>query len=324
MAGPRSNQGMQLEVGQFSHPGRKRSNNEDWLGTFHPEDPERLAKKGSLFLVADGMGGHQSGEMASRRAVDHVIRTYVDDPDPDVTSGLQRAIESANAALHATAADTGQGRRWGTTLVAAVVRQDRLWIANVGDSRAYLLRGGKLRQLSRDHSWASAMDDAALGGEWIGRHVITRALGTKPDVEVDVFSPVRLQAGDRILLCTDGLTTPLSDEQILDIAARYPPQDTAEALVRTANDQGGPDNVSVILIQAGDRRAASDRQAAKNLLDRLTQSEAWHSAVVGLEQTFSGGDRGFRSPVFVGVVVLIVLALIALGFVLGLVFFSPP
>ena len=86
MAEPSPNREMKLEIGQFSHPGRKRSNNEDWLGAFHPEDPERLAKKGSLFLVADGMGGHRSGEMASRTAVDHVIRAYVDDPNTDVTT----------------------------------------------------------------------------------------------------------------------------------------------------------------------------------------------------------------------------------------------
>lgn len=323
MTGQRSNQAMQLEVGQFSHPGRKRKNNEDWLGTFHPEDPERLAKKGSLFLVADGMGGHRSGEMASRSAVDHVIRSYVDDPKTDVMASLPQAIESANATLYAGAKERGKGKGWGTTLVAAVVRGDGLWIANVGDSRAYLLRRGKLRQLSRDHSWASAMEDAELGGEWIGRHIITRALGTKPEVKVDVFPPVQLQAGDRVLLCTDGLTTPLSDEQILDIASQYSAQNAAEALVSAANDQGGPDNVSVIVIQVAGTTTGQDRQASKELFADSTQSGAWQRAALGFLEALTGGERGFRSPIFIGVVLLIILALIALGFALGLVFFSP-
>ncbi len=317
MAGLRPVRSVQLDVGQFSHPGRKRSNNEDWLGTFQPEDPERLASKGSLFLVADGMGGHQSGEMASRRAVDHVIRTYLDDPNEDVITSLERAIESANSVLYAEGGDTERGRRWGTTLVAAVVRHDRLWIANVGDSRAYLLRSGKLHQLSRDHTLASSIEDGALAGEWIGRHIITRALGRKPDVEVDLFPPVKLRVGDRVLLCSDGLTTPLSDEEIQDIATHYPSQKAVEALVQATNDRGGPDNVSVILIHATGQSTAGGWQSPKDLWATLTQPQTW-------QQILSGGDQELRSQVFIAIVLLIILALIGLGFVLGLVLFSPP
>jgi serine/threonine protein phosphatase PrpC len=328
MAGQRPVREMRLEVGQFSHPGRRRSNNEDWLGAFQPEDPERLSKKGSLFLVADGMGGHQGGEMASRRAVDHVIRAYVDDPATDVTTSLRRAIELANAALYAGAADKGGQQGWGTTLVAAVVRDGRLWIANVGDSRAYLLSNGKLSQLSRDHSLVSSMEDAALAGEWIGRHIITRALGRKPEIEVDLFPPMRLLVGDRVLLCSDGLTTPLSDVQIGDIAARYPSQKAAEMLVAAANDRGGPDNVSVILIRVASQSAAMSWLAPVSLLATLTQPETWQRMAADmaavLRQALPGGDRGVRSPVFIAIALLIVLALIALGFVLGLAFFSAP
>ena len=247
---------LQLEVGQFSHPGRKRTNNEDWLGTFQPEDGDQLDTKGSLFLVADGMGGHRSGEMASRRAVDQVIRAYFDDPDTDPAGSLQRAFRTANAALYAQTGDGGTARRAGTTLVAAAVRHDKLWIANIGDSRAYLLRNVKLRRLSRDHSWASAGAQAGLSENWIGRHIITRALGLKQSVEVDSYVPLDLQVGDRILLCTDGLTTPLVDKEIEHIASRHTAQHAAEALVQAANDRGGPDNVSVILIEVTGRSTA--------------------------------------------------------------------
>jgi protein phosphatase len=206
-----------------------------------------LATKGSLFLVADGMGGHRSGEIASRRAVDHVIRAYMHDPAPDVAASLHRAIRSANASLYETATREQAGTRWGTTLVAAVVRGDELWVANVGDSRAYLLRDRQLQQLSRDHSWGGEAA-AGLGENWIGRHVITRALGSRPQVEVDVYPPLALRPGDRIVLCTDGLTGPLDEATIGEIARRHPPQTAAEQLVRAANERDAPDNVSVIVV----------------------------------------------------------------------------
>jgi serine/threonine protein phosphatase PrpC len=313
---------LQLDAGQFSHPGRRRPNNEDWLGTFQPEDPERLAAKGSLFLVADGMGGHESGELASRRAVDLVIRAYMDDPGSDVPTSLRKAIEMANAALYAGAADRQGARHWGTTLVAAVVRHDELWIANVGDSRAYLIRDGKLRQLSQDHSWASAAGEAP-SKDWIGRHLITRALGSKPEVQVDVFPPVQLQARDSILLCSDGLTTPLSDEEICDVAVHTPhsSQQGAEALVQAANDRGGPDNISVILVRVAGRSMSAGWQTAGGGLAALVRPETWKLVVESLLQAVLGEEQGFRSPVFIVVVLLLVLAVIALGFILGLVIF---
>jgi serine/threonine protein phosphatase PrpC len=312
---------LHLDTGQFSHAGRRRRNNEDWLGTFQPEDPERLARKGIVFLVADGMGGHQRGEMASRRAVDQVIRAYYDDPSADVAQSLKRAVELANADLHAAAVRDQDGRRWGTTLVAAVVRHDELWIANVGDSRAYLLRRGKLQQLSEDHSLAMAAGGDAPSGDWIGRHVITRALGLKPSVEVDTFPAVKLHAGDRILLCSDGLTTPLSDAEIGDLAARYPPQKASLALVKAANEQGGPDNVSVILISVTELKVALRWQTPRELLSVLVRPETWRLAVEDLVGTSLGG-QGCRSPVFVVLMALLIVAVIGMGFILGLVLFS--
>jgi serine/threonine protein phosphatase PrpC len=312
---------VQFEVGQFSDPGRKRPNNEDWLGAFQPEDANRLARKGSLFLVADGMGGHQSGEMASRRAADQVIRTYMDDPSSDVASSLRRAIESANASLYAETSGKELRGRWGTTLVAAAVRHDELWIANVGDSRAYLLRGGKLRQLSRDH----ALSASALGIEssegWYGRHLITRALGLKASLEVDVFPPKTLRRGDRVLLCSDGLTTPLSDDEIREISVRFPPQEAAKALVRAANDRGGPDNVSVIMIQVTGSRTLVDWKTTRDVLATLAQPGTWRQAAVELQDSISADEQGYRSPVFLGAALLIALALLILGFVLGWLIF---
>jgi serine/threonine protein phosphatase PrpC len=294
-----------LEVGQSSHTGHRRSNNEDWLGTFQPDDAARLARRGRLFLVADGMGGHRSGELASRRAVDHVIRGYLADQAPEVETSLRRAIEEANTSLYASAVGAEGQSRWGTTLVAAVVRGGALWIASVGDSRAYLLRNGELRQLTRDHSLFPAT------GQRSGRHFITRALGTRRKVEVDLFPPLALQQGDRVLLCTDGLSVPVPDEEIARVAAELPPQAAAEALVQAANDRGGPDNVSVILV------AVSETRSAPGLAAWL-RPEAWPNVVGYL----LGIQIAGRSTMWLFVIVLLlVLVLVGLGFGLGLALF---
>jgi serine/threonine protein phosphatase PrpC len=297
---------LQLAVGQSSHPGYRRPNNEDWLGTFQPDDAGRLARKGRLFLVADGMGGHRSGELASRRAVDQVIRGYLTDPASEVETSLRSAIEAANTSLYASTASAEGQSRWGTTLVAAVVRGGALWIASVGDSRAYLLRSRELRQLTRDHSLFPAAT-----GERAGRHVITRALGTRPKVEVDLFPPLALQPGDRILLCTDGLTAPVSDEEIARVAADRPPQEAAEALVQAANDRGGPDNVSVILLEVAGSRPDPG-------LARWLRPEAWPGVVASLLGVQPAA--GSRTWLFV-IVLLLVLVLVGLGFGLGLILF---
>lgn len=298
---------LQLDVGQFSHPGRKRPKNEDWLGAFQPDDADRLARKGQLFLVADGMGGHQSGEQASRHAVDWVIRAYVDHPASDVETGLRSAIESANHNLYQKAPGGAADSRWGTTLVAAIVRGDQLWLANVGDSRAYLLRGGSLQQLTRDHSLP-------------GQHLITRALGTRADVDVDLFPPITMQRGDRLILCTDGLIRPVADAEIRAIARRGTAQEAAEALVRAANERGGPDNVSVIVLHVAGMPAA-DWRTPGELLAALVRPETWRQLLEALPRLLVGDRQAWQSPVILVMLALVVLALLGFGCLLGLILF---
>ena len=314
---------LQLEVGQFSHPGRQRANNEDWLGKFQPVDAERLERKGSLFIVADGMGGHQSGELASRFAVDQVIRIWADDLARDTASSLGRAIELANAALYAEAErKSGQMTKggWGTTLVAAVVQGDELWIANVGDSRAYLLRRERLRQLSKDHAlFPDGGADHALAGGGLGRHIITRAMGRKPAVEVDVFPPLKLRDGDRVLLCSDGLTAPVADGEIARFAALHPPQKAAEALVQAANEHGGPDNVSVILFEVSGERSSPGGNALQEFWLTLADSLFWHKILGSIEHSLPGGQQGTQTYLFIALIVLVLLVLVGLGFILGMV-----
>jgi serine/threonine protein phosphatase PrpC len=310
----------ELEVGQFSDPGLRRDNNEDWIGTFQHATQEVLARKGSLFLLADGMGGHQRGDQASKRAVDRIIRSYMNDLDSSymndldtqVDASLRRAIQEANTHLYAHADSRGaKGRaRWGTTVVAAVVRRDELWIANVGDSRAYLQRNGHLRQISEDHSWAADLHDAPEG-EWIGSHLITRALGLKPTVEVDLFGPQRLRLGDRILLCSDGLTSPVPDGEINEILLRAPPQPAAEALVAAANRKGGPDNISVIVIQVSNSLGEPAQTTKPDLLERLGQPDTWLGWVNDLGELVPEEHERLRR-----LAPILAVALIALGLVL--------
>lgn len=315
---------LSLNVGQFSDPGRQRSRNEDWLGTFQPVDEGRLASKGSLFVVADGMGGHQSGELASRIAVDQAIRTYVDDSTSDVGVSLGRAIEAANQALMvrpSNRAESSANRDWGTTMVAAVIRGDGLWVANVGDSRAYLLRDGRLRQISRDHALSAGADGGQ--GDWVGRHVITRALGRRAEIKVDLFAPLSLRDGDRLLLCTDGLSGPVPDEEIGAIASRFPVQKAVERLVRAANEGGGADNISVILVEVAAGRPISGWSVAQDLAESWLRPAVWRNAVATFAKSLPQGTEGARSPLFIVLAALAALLLIGLGVVVGLNLFGP-
>jgi protein phosphatase len=256
------------------------------------------------------MGGQQSGETASRQAVDRTIRAYMEDRNQDIATSLQRAVEAANTALYNSASRQQQGQNSGTTLVTGVIRRRELWVANVGDSRAYLLRRGVLEQISKDHSWAAAGARAGLGEEWVGRHVLTRALGTRSHVDVDIFGPFSLETGDRLLLCSDGLTTPLADAEIGEIAGRCSPQEACEALVQAANERGGPDNVSVLMVEVRGpgpqdrvpRRAAQNQQLKLPILGNL--------------------KRLLPPRAVVAVAVLGAMLLLGLGFALGLLLFG--
>jgi len=244
-----------LKAGALSDPGRVRGLNEDSMGT--PElmgiSPAQQARKGVLYAVADGMGGHAAGEIASQLAISTLFREYYTDPSDDIMASLRRAYRVANAEIHATAASDPARRGMGTTLVAAVLKGAWLFVANVGDSRAYLVRQGRIRQITRDHSWVAEQIEAGVitreqARQHAHRNIITRALGSRPDVEVDVFT-MKVQAGDVIVLCSDGLSNELEDEEIGHIVAKNDPQKAADKLISLANQRGGNDNVTAIVVK---------------------------------------------------------------------------
>jgi len=244
---------LRLDVAQLTDVGRKREHNEDNMAYVIPKDPQVMTKKGALFIVADGMGGHAAGEVASEIAVDTVSNTYYQDDSEDVAASLLQAIKRANALIHQRAAENMLRSGMGTTCVAAVLRGNMAYIANVGDSRAYFMRNGQVKQVSQDHSWVAEQVRAGLltddqARTHAQRNVITRCLGTQADVDIDIFTE-ELREGDSLVLCTDGLSGLVSDDEIQRIVEQYVPQESVYHLIERANSNGGPDNITAIVLR---------------------------------------------------------------------------
>lgn len=212
---------------------------------------DALAKKGALLIVADGMGGHAAGEVASEMAVSTVSTLYYQDTNSNVAASLLRSIKYTNALIYQRAKQQAEHNGMGTTCVAAVLLDNRAYVANVGDSRAYLVRRGWVRQISQDHSWvaeqvrAGAMSEAEARMHQM-RNMITRSLGSLPEVEVDIFIE-QIQAGDTLVLCSDGLSGMISDNEIGQIVEQYTPQQCVHHLIERANAHGGTDNITALV-----------------------------------------------------------------------------
>jgi PPM family protein phosphatase len=236
--------------------GRVRENNEDKFDYMEPDEPSVLATKGRVFAVADGMGGHSAGQVAAELALNVFIRSYYSDSSGDVEASVTRAAREANAFV-VDVANTIPGRKgMGATLTAAIVRDDDLFITQVGDSRCYLLRGGKLEQLTEDHSWvAEQVRAGALTLEQAEqspfRNVITRSMGGDVTVEADVTA-IRIQPGDRYLLCSDGLSGMVPDAEIAMVMGQGSPAIAAWTLIERANSYGGKDNITAFVLHVAE------------------------------------------------------------------------
>lgn len=241
-----------LAVGARTDMGRVRENNEDKFEFLEPDEPAVLATKGRFYAVADGMGGHQAGQIASELALKTVFRGYYADRSTDVEGSLSRAVAEANRYLLDVARMIPERSGMGTTLTGAVVREDEVYIVQVGDSRCYLLRGGQTEQVTEDHSWvqeqvargAMTREDAEMSPF---RNVITRSLGAAPEVEPDLFA-IKLEPGDRLLLCSDGLSGMVDDTELFEIARAGSPSVTVWNLVDRAVENGGKDNITALVL----------------------------------------------------------------------------
>lgn len=295
----------------FSHGtdvGRVRDHNEDWVAVYDPPTPE-AKHKGQLFVIADGMGGYLAGEVASRMAVETIQREYYADPSDDPATRLQNAVQTANAAVFDSAHSERAHSGMGTTIVATALIGRKAYIAAVGDSRAYIIHQGKLIQITQDHSFVGEQIRAGLLTKEQARlhpqrNVITRALGSQPTVQVDLFVG-ELSEGDVLIMCSDGLTGHVPEDRLQDVALELPPEQAIKKLIQMANENGGSDNISVIVLRAG----------AQTPSPQATPSASSASASLPRQPTSSG-----LKPIWIGVgAAITLLGVITVGaLILGL------
>ena len=229
--------------------GQKRQINQDSVFA----TGEAVGNLPNLYIVADGMGGHNAGDFASRFAINSITEYIRESGETNPVRILQDAIHSANAGIIAEAAAHDELAGMGTTLVAATVIDEYAYIANIGDSRLYIMDDG-LKQITRDHSLVEEMVRLGEISEEDAKHhpdknIITRALGTVPDLEIDFFD-IRLDAGAILLLCSDGLSNMVEDDEIESILRKQgSPEELTGALIEAANRNGGKDNIAVIIVE---------------------------------------------------------------------------
>lgn len=271
---------MKPSIGAKSDVGRVRDGNED---SYLVQEP--------FFVVADGMGGHLAGDVASRIAVQTISERANDGPTatPD---GLENAVKDANSAIYEKASSDPSLHGMGTTCTLVLVADSEIHIAHVGDSRAYLLRDGELSQLTEDHTLVGRMvREGRLQPEEAARHpqrsIITRALGVDDHVEVDVLT-IPIEEGDKVLMCSDGLSSMLDDSSIHQVlAAHDDPQTAVDQLIDAANEAGGEDNITALVLSfdGGEHTTASgSAQGAK-----LTQAVA--AGAARRQETVQPGAR---------------------------------
>jgi protein phosphatase len=253
---------VEIEIGNLTDVGRKRTHNEDYYGFFK-------ASEEVLAVVADGMGGHTSGEIASRMAVEIIYENYSKErDDKDVLEALRSAFQVANFTILQKSLEQESLNGMGTTATALVLKGDQAFVGHMGDSRAYLLRDSTVSQLTKDHSVVERMvDQGLLSREEANRHpqknVIYKTLGVNMDVEVDLLGPIPVTINDIFLLCSDGLTNFVSDQELLAIVTKESPQRACETLIHLANQRGGHDNITVQILKVG-----KSKKALASLLDR--------------------------------------------------------
>jgi len=246
---------LEIEVSILTHMGNVRTNNEDSVSLVRPSMREVMQSHGVLALVADGMGGQEGGELASKLAIDTIARSYYRSKAKP-QNALEEAFREANQEIFECAAANSDLAGMGTTCVAVVVLEDLAWWAWVGDSRLYLWRNQQILQMSEDHTVVyDLVRHGLLAAEEARNHpdrsVLARAMGTKKHIDFAFGNePLRLQAGDRLLLCSDGLHDLLTDVDIAYCLASEQLSDSAGILLRRALERGGFDNISIVLLEA--------------------------------------------------------------------------
>jgi len=240
---------------EVSDIGMRRTNNQDSYVTVLAKSRDRFNSHGHLFVVADGMGAHAAGELASQLATESISRNYF-----RLTSVTEKSFEGtlrdANREIYTKGQSNPEFHNMGTTASALILKSDGALIAHVGDSRVYRLRNDCLEQLTFDHSlvWEIETNPEIQANSWNGpipKNVITRSLGPNPNVEIDIEGPFQIEESDRFILCSDGLTGVVDDEEIGTLVSCLSAEDAAQVLVDLANLRGGPDNITVTVVNVG-------------------------------------------------------------------------
>src|SRR5262245_26911090 len=305
----------------------RRANNQDAHVEVLAPDLETWQRRGHLFAVCDGVGAHAAGELASEIAAEGIPHTYLKLRDSPSADALRRSIEEVNNQIHARGQANLDFQGMGTTASTLLLLPQGAIVAHVGDSRVYRLRGTRLEQLTFDHSlvWemsaAGQMPKDALPG-FVPKNIITRSLGPHENVQVDLEGPFALDVGDTFLLCSDGLTGQVKDEELGAILQCMPPAEAAQVLIDLANLRGGPDNITVIVVRVtGPAITASNGRPFEPLTvsaqvsappaERPSNHSLWIAAAICLIAAVGFGAASWAIPAVVAVGGAIALGLVA-------------
>ncbi len=244
-----------IRVASLSDIGMRRTNNQDNLSVSMASGLEQWKRRGHLFIVADGMGAHAAGELASKLAIDHIPHLYAKFDDISAPEALKKSVVGANMEIHRRGQANEDFYNMGTTCSVLTLLPQGAVAAHIGDSRVYRMRKNYIEQLTFDHSLVWEMrasgqitEEEEHSGK-IPKNVITRSLGPYPECKVDVEGPFPIQMDDTFLLCSDGLTGHLTDEEIGSILANLAPNEAVRVLVDLANLRGGADNITCIVVK---------------------------------------------------------------------------
>jgi len=255
--------------------GLERTENQDSFGKFPVDSEDIYQPKGLLYIIADGMGGHVGGKKASRLALDVVSQVYFSLSSNNISDCLREAFKNANSKIYRTSEEELHYKGMGTTCTALVLEKDFTYIAHVGDSRVYRITHEKIEQLTQDHTQVAEMYRQGILSKKEAKHhpsksVLIRALGTEPEVEIDIKENIQLKPEDYYVLCSDGLAN-VKKEEIREIVLANSPEDAGEELISLANQRGGHDNVTVLIIKINKDKEDSlnaEEQRVKNPLER--------------------------------------------------------
>jgi protein phosphatase len=305
----------QVDHSSRTDVGVRRGHNQDAHTVMLAKDRRSWQEKGHVFVVADGMGAHAVGEMASAMACSIIPHTYHKYAEEGVVTALRKAFTEANAEIHQRGQQNREFEGTGTTGTALVLRSEGAWIGHVGDSRAYRIRGGRLEQLTFDHSllWEKARRAGVSPEELkdVPHNVIVRSLGPDAEVEVDIQGPHPVEDGDTFLICSDGLSGPLTDAELFAVASVLPPAEACEMLVDLANLRGGPDNITVVIARVGPSKSADEVDEGPKR-PPLYRRIPWPLSILLLGVLLAGGAAALIYNKLPGGPALFVLAALAI------------